>query len=136
MLDRLLVVEWIGTPKAADVDRVVDTLAAESARRGRFRCFMVIVSANASMPDHDGRLAYLRNVERTMEHCDRMQIVLAGMPFINAFARGLVTTANVVPRYRGRVHVEDTIATCTAAIASELGRSPAELEHAIARTLA
>lgn len=136
VLDRVSIVEWIGTPSAADVDRVIDLLASEAARRGKFRSFVVIVSSRASMPDHDGRLAYIRNVDRTMLHCDRLQIVLAGMPFINAFARGLVTTANVVPRYRGRVSVEDTLERCTAALALELGRRPEELHRAITTALA
>jgi len=135
-LDRLFVVEWIGTPTAADVDRVIDALARETTQRGKVHSFVVIVSSRASMPDHDGRLAYLRNVDRTMFHCERLQIVLAGMPFINAFARGLVTTANVVPRYRGRVSIEDTLERCAAVLASELRRSPDELHRAITAALA
>lgn len=114
---------------------MIDELARESSLRGRVRSFVVIVAKTASMPDHAGRLAYLRNVDRTMQLCERMHIVLDGMPFINAFARGLVTTANVVPRFRGRTFVHDTLGACLADVSSELGRTPADLERSIAAAL-
>lgn len=117
------------------MDAVIDELERVSGRNGTVRDFVVIVSKTASMPDHAGRLAYLRNVDRTMQRCVRLHIVLDGMPFINAFARGLVTTANIVPRFRGRTLVHDTLPACLVEVAREAGRTPPELERAIRAAL-
>lgn len=132
MLDGAARLEWIGPPSSGDVDRAIDLLVEESTRRGRFRCLLVVVTSSASMPDHEGRLAFIRNVDRSMLLCERMVILLMASPFVNAFARGLVTTANVMPRFRGRVAVTDDVDRCRTSLVAEHGCTPAQVDRLFA----
>ena len=100
---RTLVLWWVGSPSAAEIDEVVHLLSGAAEAQGALPHYVCVISNEARPPDAAGRSAFLGRTEDVMARCEHFHLVLEANPFLNAIARGLVATASLLPRFRGRV---------------------------------
>ncbi len=112
---------WIEAGDRADAEAGLRGLTECARQHGRKPHYVSVVCRASRPPTSEGRKGILATVPEVMASCEHLHVVLEGRPFVNSVTRGMVVAAGLMPTFRGRVTVYDSLREALFNVASITG---------------
>lgn len=101
-------VRWL-EPAVSDVEKIVEE--AMSLQRGGHTPlhYVAIIGKNVDPPGDDVRASMRQSIDRLLECCESIHLVIEGKGFRRAAMRSIGTSIFLLSRYRGRTFAHDCV---------------------------
>jgi hypothetical protein len=119
-------VRWL-EPAVSDVERIVgEAMALQRAGHAPLH-YVAIIGKAVDPPGDDVRASMRHSIDRLLDCCDSIHLVIEGKGFRRAAMRSIGTSIFLLSRYRGRTFAHDSVEDALRRIAKDTSVDPAKI---------
>jgi hypothetical protein len=124
-------VRWI-EPTVADIERIIGEAAALRTSGHDRLHYIAIIGKDVPAPGDDVRAAMRHSIDKLLESCTSIHLVIEGKGFRRAAMRSIGTSIFLLSRYRGRTFAHDCVEDALHRIGRDVIPDPLQLVRAAA----